>query len=399
MSPCRSFRTPNPVNLAFFSVITLLAVIGLPWYWMTVGVSSAEWALFWWFVIATGMSITIGYHRLFAHRAFKASRIITFLSLFFGAAAFEQSALMWASQHRDHHRFVDTPLDPYSIKQGFWHAHMGWMLFWRQETDYSNVRDLAADPLVAHQHRYYLPWAITAGVLLPLALGALAGHWLGALILVVAARLTFVHHSTFCINSVCHTFGRATYDIDATARDHWLVALLTFGEGYHNFHHRFASDYRNGVRWYQWDPSKWLIMLLSWVGLAKQLYRVSPQAILAARMAAEQLRVERALAQRTDTEIGEFLQAVRERYAKVKSALNDWERWEKESRKLRAAVRERSQDAAETFRLAARERRLAFERARRQWTNLINRSPLIPRTVHVSAAALIVLPGVCGILR
>ncbi len=367
MSPCRSFKKMNVVNLLFFSTITCLAVIGLPWYWTHVGISRMEWLLFAWFVLTTGLSITIGYHRLFAHRAFKASRIITFLSLFFGAAAFEQSALMWASQHRDHHRYVDTPLDPYNIKQGFWHAHMGWMLFWSQDTDYSNVRDLAADPLILHQHRYYLLWAITSGVLFPLAIGALTGHVLGALIVVVAARLTFVHHSTFCINSVCHTFGRATYNIDSTARDHWLVALITFGEGYHNFHHRFASDYRNGVRWYQWDPSKWLIALLNWFGLAEKLYRVSPQIILAARLAAEQLRVERALAKHTSAEIGDFLQAVRERYAALKQALYDWERWEKGPRTIRDTATPRR----------------AFERARRQWADFINRSPLIPHTVHV----------------
>src|SRR3989338_6778208 len=233
MSPCRSFRTVNVVNLSFFSMITLLAVIGTPWYWMRVGISRVEWILFAWFVVATGLSITVGYHRLFAHRAFKASRLLTFLSLFFGAAAFEQSALMWASQHRDHHRYVDTTMDPYNIKQGFWYAHMGWMIFWRQETDYSNVRDLAADPLILHQHRYYIPWAVTTGVLLPLALGALTGHLLGALIVAVAARLHLVPHSTVCITSVSHTFGRPTYDIDSTARDHWLPAPLTFRGGHH----------------------------------------------------------------------------------------------------------------------------------------------------------------------
>ncbi len=384
MSPCRSFRQVNVVNLLFFSMTTLLAVIGLPWYWTRVGISRVEWALFAWFVSATGLSITIGYHRLFSHRAFKAGRLITFLNLFFGAAAFEQSALMWASQHRDHHRYVDTPMDPYNIKQGFWYAHMGWMLFWSQETDYSNVRDLAADPLIMHQHRYYIPWAVTTGVLLPLALGALTGHLLGALIVVVAARLTFVYHSTFCINSVCHTFGRATYDIDSTARDHWLVALITFGEGYHNFHHRFASDYRNGVRWYHWDPSKWLITLLSWMGLAEKLYRASPQAILAARLEAEQLRVERALTNRTGSEIRDFLQKVQERYASLKHALYEWERWEKESRKLRHAVTQHSQDAVKTLRLATREHHRTFELARRRWAGLINRSPLIPRgAVHL----------------
>ncbi len=384
MSPCRSIHKFNVVNVVFFSAITLLAVIGGPWYWMRAGISRVEWALFAWFVIATGLSITIGYHRLFAHRAFKASRLLTFLSLFFGAAAFEQSALMWASQHRDHHRYVDTPLDPYNIRQGFWYAHMGWMLFWRQETDYSNVRDLAADPLIMHQHRYYILWAVTTGVLLPLALGALTGHLLGALIVVVAARLTFVHHSTFCINSVCHTFGRATYDIDSTARDHWLVALITFGEGYHNFHHRFASDYRNGVRWYHWDPSKWLIALLSWMGLAERLYRASPQAILAARLAAERQRIERALTgQQQGKTLAELLETVGERYTSLKNALSDWERVEREYRRVRLTVTETSRAYVTSIKSDMAHRRQAVASARRRWVAFVNSHPLIPRAAHI----------------
>jgi stearoyl-CoA desaturase (delta-9 desaturase) len=382
MSPCQSTRGINVTNLAFFSAITLISVIGLPWYWSRVGISRTEWALFAAFVLATGLSITVGYHRLFAHRAFTANRAVTALALFFGAAAFEQSALMWASQHRDHHRYVDTPLDPYNIKRGFWYAHMGWLLFWRQQTDYSNVRDLAADPLIMHQHRYYILWATTAGILVPLLLGAAVGHFLGGLVLVVAARLTFVHHSTFSINSVCHTFGRATYDIDSTARDHWLVALITNGEGYHNFHHRFPSDYRNGVRWYQWDPSKWLITLLSWMGLARRLYRTSPHSILAARLAAEQLRVERTLAQYPEDRIREFVQTVRERYARAKQALYVWEHSEKASQRLAAAT-PGSRRSVESVRLAAQTHRRIFKRACQQWAALINGSPLIPRAVHV----------------
>ncbi len=383
MSPCRSIKKVNPVNLAFFSVVTLLTVAALPWYALRVGLARAEWILFAAFVVATGLSITVGYHRLFAHRSFGASRVVTLLSLFFGAAAFEQSALMWASQHRDHHRYVDTPMDPYNIRQGFWHAHIGWMLFWQQETDYSNVNDLAADPLIMHQHRYYVPWAMTAGVLLPLLIGALTGHLVGAFLLAVAGRITLVHHSTFSINSICHTFGKATYDIDATARDHWLVALITNGEGYHNFHHRFASDYRNGVRWYQWDPSKWLIALMSWVGLAGRLYRCSPHMILAARLAAEEKRVERMLAKRQGQEIAQLLQSVRERYAALKHALYEWERWEKEARRLQISVVERSHFYFQNARQAVAEHRRTFLEARRQWADLINTNPLIPRTVRV----------------
>jgi len=383
MSSARAIQQTNWPNIVLFIGLLLITCTIVPWYAMHVGISRAEWMLFWSFVAATGLSITVGYHRLFAHRSFQAHPLVTFLSLFFGAAAFEQSALWWSSLHRDHHRYVDTDQDPYDIKKGFWHAHWKWLLFWRSEPDYSNVKDLQANALVMHQHHYYRLWAITAGVLLPLAIGAATGHLLGAFLLGVVGRLTFVHHSTWCINSVCHVFGRATYDIDATARDHWAVAFLTFGEGYHNFHHRFASDYRNGVRWYQWDPSKWLIALFSWCGLAKKLYRTAPHAILAAKVAAEHQRVERALGLQRHQGIAVLLETVRERYSALKTALHEWEYIEKEYRRVREAVAEKSQTYIRSIRQQAHERRRAFIAARRQWVALINTNPLIPHIAHI----------------
>jgi stearoyl-CoA desaturase (delta-9 desaturase) len=258
---------------------------------------------------------------------------------------------------------------------------MGWMLVKHEQPTTANVKDLLADPLIRHQHRYYLLWALTAGVLLPLAIGALTGHLLGAFLLGVVGRLTFVHHSTWSINSICHTFGRATYDIDATARDHWFVALITNGEGYHNFHHRFASDYRNGIRWYQWDPSKWCIAVLSWCGLARRLYRVSPQAILAARVTAEHQRVERALARRPDASA--FLDTVRARYATLKTALQEWERAEKQYPRLQKTVVEVSQESRHILRRQVAQRRAAFAESRRQWVAFINTHPLVPRAAHI----------------
>ena len=276
--------------ILFFAFTTIGAVIGTPLYIHYFGVSASEWLLFSFFVAVTGLAITAGYHRLYAHCTYKAGLFVQFLVLFFGAAAFEQSALTWCSGHRDHHRFVDTERDPYSIKKGFWYAHIGWMTLWKQWPDYDNVKDLLKNKLVRHQHDHYVAWGFTSGILLPVLLGALTGHALGAFVLSVCLRLTLVYHATFCINSVCHTFGKATYDIHSTAKDNWITALFTNGEGYHNFHHRFPTDYRNGIRWYQWDPSKWLIGLLGLLGLARGLQRVPESAILEARLAAEKQR-------------------------------------------------------------------------------------------------------------
>ena len=158
--------------------------------------------LFFFFAAATELSITVGYHRLFAHATYKAHQLARFLLLFFGAASFEQSALKWASQHRDHHLYLDTDRDPYSVKRGFWHAHIGWLLFWKQNTQYRNVKDLSRSRLIVHQHQYYLFWAVTAGIVTPLLIGFAAGDLLGALLIGVGLRITLVYQATFCINSV-----------------------------------------------------------------------------------------------------------------------------------------------------------------------------------------------------
>ena len=126
-------RKNNWVNITFFAVTTLAGVFGAPVYIYYYGIAATEVALFLFYFGATGLSITVGYHRLFAHATFKTNRVVRFFLLFFGAAAFEQSALQWSAQHRDHHRYVDTDRDPYSIRKGFFYAHIGWLIFWQHE--------------------------------------------------------------------------------------------------------------------------------------------------------------------------------------------------------------------------------------------------------------------------
>jgi len=373
MSPCRSSRKFNLFNAVLFASLLGITVTLLPWYAVSVGISRAEWLLFFFYVAATGLSITVGYHRLFAHRSFRTGPVITFLNLFFGAAALEESALHWASLHRDHHRYVDTPQDPYNIKQGFWHAHIGWMLFWRNLPDYRNVKDLHANPLIRNQHRYYPIWVALSGIGLPLAIGAATGHLLGAFLLAVVGRITLVHHSTWSINSICHTFGKATYDIDASARDHWGVALLTNGEGYHNFHHRFCGDYRNGVRWYQWDPSKWVIALLNRLGLAGNLQRTSPQRILSARTAAEYQRVERAV-RRSGREKIFLLGQIRGHYEALRTILEEWEKLERGYQRIRQTVSKESRSTVRSLKRSLAEQHRAFVNARRAWISILTRT-------------------------
>ena len=133
--------------------------------------------------------------------------------------------------------------------------------------------------MVLHQHRHYKLWSHLFGLIVPLLVGAWIGGWTYAILFPVAARIFLVMNGAFFINSVAHTFGKQTFDAGTSARDHWLAVILTNGEGYHNFHHRFPRDYRNGVRWYHWDPTKWLIWLLSRAGLTSDLNRTPAEMI------------------------------------------------------------------------------------------------------------------------
>ncbi|MDP3920582.1 MAG: fatty acid desaturase [Candidatus Omnitrophota bacterium] len=368
------------VNIVFFAVTALVAVIGGPLYVLKYGVSLPEGLLFVFYMVATGLSITVGYHRLFSHVAYKAHPVIRFLLLFFGAAAFEQTALMWSSQHRDHHRYVDTERDPYSIKKGFWYAHVGWMLFWEHQVNYDNAGDLKKDPMVMHQHHYYLGWSVVSGILVPVFIGALTGHALGAFILAVCGRITLVYHATFCINSVCHMFGRPTYDIYATAKDHWFIAFLTYGEGYHNFHHRFPGDYRNGVRWYQWDPSKWMIWVLARLGLAERLHRVSPFRILAARLAAEsQLAQDKLQTHRwqPEIEVRRALETLKLRYISLCANLAVWEKAARDSQRIfQQQVSKQSRELQCSASKKVEEAKRQFAVTHERWRELICHNPL-----------------------
>lgn len=375
----RTVKTPVRkivwINIIFFAVTTFGALLGVPYYLRHNGISFFETAIFLFFTSATALSITVGYHRLYAHQSYRAHPAVKFLLLFFGAASFEQSALKWASQHRDHHLYTDTERDPYNIKKGFFYAHIGWLMFWDHHFEYSNVKDLQKDKVLMHQHDHYTLWAVTAGILTPLLIGALAGHLLGALIFGIFLRITVVYHSTFFINSVCHMFGNASYDRQQTARDHWVVALLTFGEGYHNYHHRFPSDYRNGVRWYHWDPSKWIIAGLSKIGLASNLMTISEFRIVEARIAAEKaLIAERLNKIESGPKLAPILEALQARHKQLRALLTQWEKAHKE--RLEHGMSQAA-DFSEQMKKGARIRledaRYKFGETRKHWNELLTR--------------------------
>ncbi len=225
--------------------------------------------------ILSGLGITAGYHRFYSHKTYTANKIIESILLFFGTLAVQGSVIDWSNNHRLHHRFVDTDKDPYSIKKGFWHAHFLWILKKRQKYDPQIVHDLITNKLVIFQHKYYIPIMLSVYSLLIITFGLLFKDFFGAFTLLFLAHLFFIHHTTFFINSLAHSLGTKPYSKENSSVNNALLAFLTFGEGYHNFHHAFTSDYRNGVLWYQYDPAKYLIWSLSKLGLAKDLKKTN----------------------------------------------------------------------------------------------------------------------------
>jgi len=296
------------VTSIFLIGTALLSLTVVPWFLWTKYSQVEGWGFIWplaiFYYYATGFSITLGYHRLFSHLSFKAKWPVKLFVALFGAASFENSILDWSADHRIHHKHVDEDEDPYDISKGFFYAHIGWLLFrLKPKPPVNNVKDLEADSLVMWQHRYVQWIGLVVGFIMPAVLGwsyaTLRGFEhpemtaLAAFLIAGLLRTVVVQQGTFCINSLCHMVGRQPYSTTHSARDSAIVALLTFGEGYHNYHHEFQHDYRNGVKAWQFDPTKWIIWTLSKVGLAEELRRVPDSRIMAAELKEKSLTLGR----------------------------------------------------------------------------------------------------------
>jgi len=268
------------LNVSIFAITFLVAAIAVPYRAITVGFDGSEMLFALICFIYCGMSITAGYHRLWSHRTYQAHWSLRLIYALGGAFALQNSILHWSSDHRIHHKHVDNnDVDPYSAKMGFWYSHIGWMCREYQASryhDYKNARDLQKDAIVMWQHKHYLLLTIVMNFGIPIAFGLWHGDLINSLLLVGVFRLVMSHHTTFFINSLAHIWGKQTYTDKNSARDNGFLAFFTFGEGYHNFHHIFENDYRNGIRWWQFDPTKWLIKSCQWLGLTTKL-RTSPE--------------------------------------------------------------------------------------------------------------------------
>ena len=286
----RQDKEHAPINWGVTAVLglTFLAAITVvPWYGIVYGYSAWAWTFFGIFLVLNGIGIGSGYHRLWSHRTYEAHPALKWILAVMGGMSIQNSIIIWSARHRVHHRDVDdNDKDPYSIGRGFWFAHIGWMLrdYESGAIDYSVVRDLEKDPVAAWQHRWYWTLVWTTNLALPLFLGWLTGDVIGMFLLVGVARLVVSHHFTFFINSLAHMWGKQPYTDENTARDQHFLALITYGEGYHNYHHLFQSDYRCGIRWWHLDINKWFISTCALLGLVKNRKRAPQFKVLRARL-------------------------------------------------------------------------------------------------------------------
>ncbi len=328
---------------------------------------------------AVGISICAGYHRFFSHKSYEASAPVQIFYALFGAMAAQNSILWWSSSHRIHHQYVDRDWDPYSIKRGFWWAHILWIFYRHPAPDAaSNAADLLKNPIVQWQNRWYKAILIVGGFGIPTLIGAMFGDPVAGLLWGGFLRLAVIHHTTFFVNSLAHYVGKPTYNAEVSARDNWGVALLTLGEGYHSFHHRFPADFRNGIRWYHWDPAKWFIRTLRTLGLASDLRSATPPQVEQARMHAEIRDIESRLA---DTQ-GEIADDIRRLIADARAhldlALTLW----------RQHAEERARNASSAWRHARQRARQHIREARLRWRDARDMVAALARSGELDGAAI-----------
>jgi stearoyl-CoA desaturase (Delta-9 desaturase) len=314
------YRRLDWINTSFLIITPILALVWTPFHIYLNGLEPGVIIFFLIFSVITSLSITGGYHRLFAHRSYQVRPWVKFLYLAFGAAAFQGSALKWCSAHREHHRHTDSENDPYNIQRGFLYAHMGWVFFKDDPLKPYFAADLLKDKMFVWQHKYYFLIAGFVGFGIPTLVGWSMGSPLGGLLYAGLLRTVFTQHCTFLINSACHFWGSRPYSLRVSARDNPVMAIFTYGEGYHNYHHKFQADYRNGIKWYHWDPTKWLIRFMATFSLASNLKRVSPEEILKARMLLqEETLVKKGLSAETVLTFRQRVEEAQKQWFKLKS--------------------------------------------------------------------------------
>jgi stearoyl-CoA desaturase (Delta-9 desaturase) len=286
----RAHKIGNLFGIALPFVGLVVAIVVL---WGR-GVGTTELVLLAAGYLLTGIGITVGFHRLFTHRAFQARKPVRIAFAVLGSMAVEGPILAWVADHRKHHQFSDVDGDPHSPHTGegagFWaalrnlsHAHVGWLFVAEGRADVSKyARDLAGERSMRIVHRLFGVW-VGVSLLVPAAIGyAVAGTWQGAFTALLwggAIRIFLLHHVTFSINSICHFWGKRQFRSKDESRNVWLLSLISFGESWHNNHHAFPTSAFHGLRRFEaWlDPGGWVITGLEKLGLASKVVRIPPE--------------------------------------------------------------------------------------------------------------------------
>ena len=269
-------------------IVTVLPLVGVItamvqlWGW---GITPVDFSIFLGFYVLTGLGITVGYHRLFTHKSFNAPKPVRIFWAIAGSLAVQGSVIDWVATHRRHHAFSDEFGDPHSphvdaadgikgVLRGLYHAHLGWMF--NTETTSAEVwaPDLLQEEAMVKIDRAF-PKLIIATFVLPAVIGGLVtmSFW-GAVSAAVwggLVRMFLLHHVTWAINSICHFYGTRPFESRDEARNNPIMALLAFGEGWHNAHHAFPASARHGLRWWEFDASWITIRTMQLVGLARDI--------------------------------------------------------------------------------------------------------------------------------
>ena len=262
LSASRSWRWPTIAVIGLIHVGALLAPFTFTW---------TAFAVFMVLQFITGLlGITLCYHRLLAHRSFQVPRVLEYALAFFGSLALQSGPIKWVATHRVHHAFSDRPQDPHSPQRGFWWAHMFW-LFVSDDVldDPAKFRRYA--PELAKDRVYQIMDATSPlqTVVLGAVLWAIGG--LSWLVWGMCVRITFVYHITWLVNSAGHLWGYQSYDTNEGSRNNWWVALLSYGEGWHNNHHAYLHSAAHGLHWWEVDTTYLVIRMLGWLGLASHI--------------------------------------------------------------------------------------------------------------------------------
>ncbi|MDZ8030428.1 acyl-CoA desaturase [Nostoc sp. DedSLP04] len=277
------------LGIFFISLFGCLAALA---DFFLLGITAWKIGLLLFMLILTGIGITVGFHRYFAHKTFKSIPVIGIILAILGSMAGQGSVISWVSVHRCHHQYSDRPGDPHSPHlhgegiggrlKGLWYAHLGWLLDGELPNSLVFAKDLLQDPIYQKINRLYGIWIIL-GLILPAILGGIiTWSWLGFLqgfIWGGMLRLFFSFNSGYIINSIGHVYGKRLFkNIDQSKNNIWL-AILTLGEGWHNNHHAFPNSAKFGLKWWQIDPGYWVIFTLQAIGLAWDVKHPSLEAI------------------------------------------------------------------------------------------------------------------------